>query len=100
MTSFLTGSLPALLSSPYVWAALLSPLATVFVYVVLPHFVSRAGLRKYRGPSLAGFTRLWLAKQVREGSRSVRVHEQHEKYGALWSFSSSFSPHYLPEESC
>ncbi|GAA5918088.1 hypothetical protein JCM6882_004987 [Rhodosporidiobolus microsporus] len=81
MSQFLAGPLPELLNSPYVWAALLSPLVTVFVYVVVPHFTSRVGLRKYKGPATAGFTRLWLAKQVREGHRSVVIHDQHEKYG-------------------
>ncbi|BGP16320.1 hypothetical protein JCM10213v2_004322 [Rhodosporidiobolus nylandii] len=83
MSSFpLAGPLPDVLTSPMAWAALLvSPALLVLLYVAVPHFTANAGLRKYKGPKLAGFTRLWLAKQTREGYRSVRVHEQHEKYG-------------------
>ncbi|GAA5856734.1 hypothetical protein JCM8547_008814 [Rhodosporidiobolus lusitaniae] len=70
-----------LIHSPTVWAAiLLSPVLTVLLYTVIPH-IQRISLRKYPGPALAGFTRLWLAKQVRVGQRSVKIHEQHEKLG-------------------
>ncbi|GAA6013846.1 hypothetical protein JCM10207_008211 [Rhodosporidiobolus poonsookiae] len=78
----LAGPLTDVLREPKTIAALLaSPVVLAILYMVLPHFTSRAGLRKYRGPATAGFTRLWLAKQVREGKRSEQVHQQHEKYG-------------------
>ncbi|GAA5992291.1 hypothetical protein JCM11641_001164 [Rhodosporidiobolus odoratus] len=77
----LAGPLSSLLNSPYVLAFVLTPLLTIFIYTVVPHFLLRAGLRRFKGPTEAGFTRLWLAKQTRQGQRSVRVHEQHEIYG-------------------
>ncbi|GAA5825132.1 hypothetical protein JCM10212_000352 [Sporobolomyces blumeae] len=61
--------------------ALAAPMGFVLLYVLLPHFTSLSGLRKYPGPFWAGFTRLWLAKQARIGKRSVIVDQEHKKHG-------------------
>lgn len=81
MTDFLAGPLVEHLRSGYVPLVLAAPLLIAFLYCAIPHFTTRAGLRKYKGPAAAGFTRWWIASQVRKGHRSEVVHEQHKKYG-------------------
>ncbi|BGP40305.1 hypothetical protein JCM10450v2_004286 [Rhodotorula kratochvilovae] len=81
MTDFLAGPLLEHLTSGYLPLVLAAPILIAFLYCVVPHFTARAGLRKYKGPAAAGFTRWWLAKQVRRGNRSEVVHKEHEKHG-------------------
>ncbi|GAA5833517.1 hypothetical protein JCM9279_001548 [Rhodotorula babjevae] len=78
---FLAGPLVDHLTSGYVPLVLAAPLLVVLLYCTVPHFTTRAGLRKYKGPAAAGFTRWWIASQVRKGHRSEVVHEQHRKHG-------------------
>ncbi|GAA5994665.1 cytochrome P450 [Rhodotorula paludigena] len=81
MADILAGPLSDYLKLEYIPLVLAAPLLTALLYCIVPHFFARPGLRKYKGPPLAGFTRLWLAKQVRYGKRSEMVHAEHEKYG-------------------
>ncbi|GAA5870869.1 hypothetical protein JCM1840_002713 [Sporobolomyces johnsonii] len=75
------GLVDYLRDSPVMVYGLVAPLALVALYVLVPHFTTHASLRKYPGPTVAGFTRLWLAKMSRIGKRSEKVHEEHLKYG-------------------
>ena len=56
-----------------------APLLTFVAYFVLPWLTS--SLKKYPGPALASWSRLWLAHKSRYGVRSVTVHEEHMKHG-------------------
>ncbi|CEQ39640.1 SPOSA6832_01188, partial [Sporobolomyces salmonicolor] len=67
--------------SPVMVYGLFAPLALIALYILVPHFTTHASLRKYPGPPVAGFTRLWLAKMSRIGKRSEKVHDEHLKYG-------------------
>ncbi|GAA6034087.1 hypothetical protein JCM8097_000688 [Rhodosporidiobolus ruineniae] len=75
------GLLPEFLEQHLALVIVLAPVVAALAYTILPHFLAHPGLRKYKGPKTAGFTRWWLAKQVRNGKRSEVVHQQHEKYG-------------------
>ncbi|KAM0753089.1 cytochrome P450 [Meredithblackwellia eburnea MCA 4105] len=61
--------------------ALASPLIALALYYLVP-FITNP-LRKYPGPTAAKLSRFWLAKQSRNGVRSVKVDEQHRKHGTF-----------------
>lgn len=80
-SSHWAGPLEPLLSSQYLPLVLSTPLILIFLYIAIPYFTTHASLRKYNGPFAASLTRLWLAKQTREGHRYAKVHELHKKHG-------------------
>mgnify|MGYP001580669420 FL=1 len=57
-----------------------APFAALAAYFVLP-FLANTALLKYPGPVSAKFSRLYLAKQSRNGVRSMAVHKEHLKHG-------------------
>lgn len=81
MSHFVAGPIDDILKSGVVPLVLAAPILLALLYILVPHFTTYAKLRKYPGPTVAGFTRLWLAKQTRIGKRSEIVHKEHQKYG-------------------
>lgn len=70
------------LSYPELGLYSLSGLLAVWAcYFLVGYFGAHAALRKFPGPPAAAWTQLWLAKQSRNGVRSLSVHEQHMKHG-------------------
>lgn len=60
------------------------PAAVVFLvaaYFLAPYFNEHGALRKYPGPLSAALSRMWLARTSRNGVRSMKVHELHQKHG-------------------
>ncbi|BGO91521.1 hypothetical protein NBRC10512_003182 [Rhodotorula toruloides] len=81
MSHFVAGPIDDILKSGVVPLVLAAPLLVALLYILVPHFTAYAKLRKYPGPTVAGFTQLWLAKQTRIGKRSEIVHQEHQKHG-------------------
>ncbi|KAB8263675.1 cytochrome P450 [Aspergillus pseudonomiae] len=46
-------------------------------------YVKRWHLHDIPGPTIAGFSRIWLILQVRQGHRSIVVHDLHTRYGKI-----------------
>jgi hypothetical protein len=56
-----------------------APVLALIAYFLVPLLFS--SLNKYPGPLTASVSRLWVAYYARYGVRSLKVEEQHRKFG-------------------
>ncbi|KAI5458779.1 cytochrome P450 [Mariannaea sp. PMI_226] len=81
-------------SSPLVWL-LLIPLGTASLWNIGSYFASP--LRKYPGPFLAKFTRLWYLYQASTGDSHLVLQDLHRKYGPIVRITPSIIDVDMPE---
>ncbi|RSM12473.1 hypothetical protein CDV31_006314 [Fusarium ambrosium] len=62
-------------------AIVVVPILSITAWWIVSYFTSP--LRKYPGPTLAGWTNLWRLSVVRRGSYHVKIKELHNKYGPV-----------------
>ncbi|OGM48276.1 benzoate 4-monooxygenase [Aspergillus bombycis] len=66
----------------YLYLVLILILGLLGVYYVAG-YVKRWHLHDIPGHTIAGFSRIWLIRQVRQGHRSLVVHDLHTRYGKI-----------------
>ncbi|KAL6354051.1 hypothetical protein LRP88_12603 [Fusarium phalaenopsidis] len=62
-------------------AIVVVPILSITAWWIVSYFTSP--LRKYPGPTLAGWTNLWRLSVVRKGSYHIKIKELHNKYGPV-----------------
>ncbi|KAE8306388.1 cytochrome P450 [Aspergillus transmontanensis] len=72
----------------YLVKCLFCPLVPIVALSLLVAYYVAGYLRKWHlhdlpGPFIAGFSRIWLILQVRQGYRSLVVHDLHRRYGKI-----------------
>lgn len=77
-----------MLRDPYLITCPLYPLAPILILGLLvayyvAGYIKRWHLRDIPGPFIAGFSRIWLIRQVRQGQRSLVVHDLHRRHGRV-----------------
>ncbi|KAI8661121.1 hypothetical protein NCS55_00981300 [Fusarium keratoplasticum] len=62
-------------------AIVVVPILSITAWWIVSYFTSP--LRKYPGPTLAGWTNLWRLSVVRKGNYHIKIKELHDKYGPV-----------------